>query len=450
MDADTFRQRYELMSSPEVTSLVRRANDQYAHWHRFRNWEFPSGVDPILAWAALDISRHVQFTALPISFYSLEEKLKYWNPSRHLEWLHRIDHKAGGTLGGTVGESLGDDDRYLFNSLMEEAIASSQLEGASTTRHVAKKMLREKRRPRSKEELMIFNNYRAIREIRELKDERLTPKLLCHIQSILTEGTLEDERYEGRFRIGTDDIVVEDRATHELMHRPPTADSIDLRIQELCNFANQRDDSFVHPVVKAIILHFAVGFIHPFVDGNGRTARAVFYWWMLRNDYWLFEYLPISRIFIESPRKYSMAYLNTETDRGDVTYFIHYNLSVILQALDDLHQYLKRKQLDYSEASKLLSSFPNLNPRQISVIRDAIKSPHAVYTIQHHCGAFAVSYATARKDLLELGEAGLLVQHDTSKQFAFTPSRDLAEKIKKGCKTSQNRSVRKPKRRSKG
>ena len=74
---------------------------------------------------------------------------------------------------------------------------------------------------------------------------------------------------------------------------------------------------FIHPIVKGIIIHFLIAFIHPFVDGNGRTASAIFYWYMLRKGYWLTEYLSISRIISRSKRQYEKAYLYTECDGNE-------------------------------------------------------------------------------------------------------------------------------------
>jgi len=264
---------------------------------------------------------------------------------------------------------------------MEEAIASSQLEGAVTTRQVAKRMLREGRRPRSKAERMILNNYNAILKIRECKQDALTPQLIKELYSILTVGTLDDSSSEGQFRNSKDAVVVEDSYSHDVLHNPPPADSIEGRIKEICSFANQKTKPFVHPVIKAIILHFALGYVHPFVDGNGRTARAIFYWYMLKHGYWLFEFLPISRLFLRAPSSYARAYLYTENDKGDATYFIHYNLRVIIRAIKELHGYLAKQQEKVSEAAKLLQSRPDLNHRQQSLVYHALKHPDFVYTI---------------------------------------------------------------------
>ena len=75
-------------------------------------------------------------------------------------------------------------------------------------------------------------------------------------------------------------------------------------IEALCDYANRETDDFEHPTIKAIALHCWLALIHPFADGNGRTARALFYLFMLKNDYWLFEYLSISRVILRRRAQY--------------------------------------------------------------------------------------------------------------------------------------------------
>jgi Fic family protein len=417
-------------AKPELVNFVNSVNDKYLPWDEFRHRPMPLELDPELGWIAVAVPRFWQFRALPISFYDQSDVLKFWTPPQHHEWLHRIDQQAGGTLGTTSRFAVqANDERYLWNSLMEEAIASSQLEGASTTREVAKTMLRRRRKPKDKSERMILNNYRAIQYIRELRDENLTPKLLCKIQEIITHETLDGS---GRFRKpGDTDIVVEDTATREVLHRPPPHDQVEWRIAQLCEFANTSHKPFIHPVIKASILHFAIGFIHPFADGNGRAARAVFYWYMLKHGYWLFEYLPLSRIFLRAPAKYSRAYLYAETDGGDVTYFTHYLLRAVCRALTELHEYLDKQQHDLHDAARLLRENPELNHRQLALLYDAIRNQSQIYTIAQHAGLHHVVLATARKDLLGLTRLGFLSKARRGREWIFVPDARVVERIRK-------------------
>ncbi len=420
------------LASDEVFEFVREANTRYLYWDRVRYVAMPDGIRPEEMWTAIKFSRYSQMRALPLAMFSMENRMHFWTPPRHQQWLHRIDQMAGGTIGTMSGNAIPDDnDRYLFNSLMEEAIASSRLEGAVSTREKAKKMLRTRRKPHNRSEQMILNNYRAIREIRTLKEEKLTPDLLLHLQAVLTQDTLENPDDVGRFRT-RNDVNVVDTATEEIMHEPPDFQTIPDRIQQLCEFANSKskEKEFIHPAIKAIALHFAIGFIHPFADGNGRTARALFYWQMLKCRYWLFEYLPISRILIRDPARYERAYLYSEQDYGDITYFIHYHLGLVIQAIEALHAYINRQLQAVREASKIVRAFPGLNHRQADLLQDCLKHPGKRYTIRGHGGLHRVAYATARADLLDLMTRKLLHGAKEGKRYVFWAPDNLLSRIK--------------------
>ena len=112
----------------------------------------------------------------------------------------------------------------------------------------------------------------------------------------------------------------------------------------MCSFANDRSSpGFMHPAIQSIILHFWLAYDHPFVDGNGRTARALFYWSMLHYGYWLFEYVSISQTIVRGSVQYGEAFLHTETDDNDLTYFIVYHLDVINRSIAELHRFIENR-----------------------------------------------------------------------------------------------------------
>jgi Fic family protein len=302
---------------------------------------------------------------------------------------------------------------------MEEAIASSQIEGASTTRRVAKDMLREGRPPQDRSERMILNNYRTVSLMREYRDRELTPSLVVEIQAGLTDGTLDDPDDVGRLR-QTDDVLVHDAATLEVLHVPPPIEKVPGELVRLCEYANDEGGPFEHPVLRAIVLHFWLAYLHPFADGNGRTARALFYLHMLKSGYWLFEFLSISRVILERRGQYDRAFLYSETDDCDLTYFLAFNLRAIETALGDLWDYLAEKRTEERELERRIADDRALNARQRAVLSKAMREPEARFTIASHQASHDVAYATARADLLELVELGYLEQHTEGRAFVFT------------------------------
>jgi Fic family protein len=407
---------------------------RYEHWDHLRHLTPPDGLTAEQWWFGIKLARNSLKRPLPV----LD---KLGNPSTVVlsdsiqRKLFLVARDAAGALRGQ--DSVQSDsmrERYLVRSLMEEAMTSSQLEGAATTTQVAKDMLRSGRQPRDYGERMIYNNYIAMRELKEWRQPPLTADAIFEMHRMLTDGTLEDAGCAGRLRHKGEDIVVEDE-TGNVLHVPPLAEELPARIQALCDFANQADDDehFIHPVVRAIIIHFQIGYDHPFVDGNGRTARTLFYWSMLRSGFWMAEYLSISRILKKAPAQYVRSYLCTETDANDTTYFVSHQLDVLLEAIDGVHGYIARKQREQADAAALLKPGSRLarqlNYRQRELLLNALKNPEKPFTIEVHRRTHDTSYQTARADLIWLVEAGLMAQHRQGKAFVFTALPDLDKKL---------------------
>ena len=347
------------------------------------------------------------------------------------EALHKIDQGAGGYVGmPSAVTNPQTRDRYVVSSLLEEAITSSQLEGAVTTREVAKEMIRTRRPPRDNSEQMILNNYLTMKKIHDLKSEILSPALIFEIHELVTHRTLEDASAGGRFRNADEDIVVgDDYGTR--YHVPPDADELPDRLSSMCKFANNLDGGeFIHPVVRSIILHFWLAYDHPFVDGNGRTARALFYWAMLRYGFWLVEFISISTVIRKAPIKYERSFLHTETDDNDLTYFIIAQVKVIQKAINGLHEYIARKTLENKQVEAEIRASDQFNHRQTEIIRHALKHPGHRYTFESHRGSHNISYQTARTDLLQMHEKGLLERRKKGREWGFVAPDDFSSRLK--------------------
>lgn len=408
---------------------------EYLHWDKLRHLNPPNDLSTEEWWATTKYARRFLYKKLPFE-NKHGHPFQCALPDMVYKLLHQVDRDASGRI--QTAEQITNPqtrDTYLIGSLIEEAITSSQLEGASTTRKVAKEMLREGRKPRDRSEQMIFNNYRAMRFIREVVSEQLTPSIVLELHRVLTENTLDNPRAVGRLRRTEEDIHVVDVRDGEVLHTPPDAAELKARLNRICRFANEAEpEPFVHPVIRAILLHFMLGYDHPFADGNGRTARAIFYWSMLRQGYWLTEYISISRILRAAPAEYARAYLYTETDDNDVTYFIIHQLEVILRAIGDLQKYLAKKASEVHEVEGMIRKSPKLqallNYRQIALLNHALRHPGAIYRIQGHRQSHNVTYDTARNDLLELAKLRLLGHRKIGRAYTFIAPQNLAAQLR--------------------
>jgi len=348
--------------------------------------------------------------------------------------LHEIDSNARGPIGMPgIAATSENRDVYLQKSLVEEPFSSSVLEGAATTREIARKMIEEGRKPETAGERMVLNNYRAMSFVRTHATEPLTPERVLELHRILTEDTLERPEKAGVLRSADDDVRVIDSASGETLHRPPSADQLPARLAALCDFANASDagaGAFLHPVIRAIVLHFMLAYDHPFWDGNGRCARALFYWCVLKHGYWLLEYVSISSVIMRAPAKYGMAFLYSETDEGDLTYFIIHQLDAIERALADLQHYLLAKSKELSDLGKALGDLERLlNRRQLGIMQEGLERPGTTFTIAQIVDSHGVSYLTARSDLERLAKMKLLKKTKEGVKSVFLVPADLRERL---------------------
>jgi Fic family protein len=384
----------------EYIETAKRFNSDYSHWNSVR-YRTKEGLDPKVVWAIMKIMRESGYQ--PITISDLE--VKYSMIEQFQKTIHDIDMQVPASI--LSGKGLSDKERkmYSVSSVMEESIASSQIEGAATTRQVAKKMLREGRHPRNRSEQMIINSYNAMRLIKNLKDKDLTHELILSVHQEITKNTLNDHEYEGRYR-DTDDIVVSDAFTGKVFHKPIGSEKINVAMKGLCDYVNS-ETPFVHPLIKGIIIHYLIGYIHPFVDGNGRLARSLFYWYLLKKGYWIIEFLSLSRLIKEHRSKYDMSYLLSETDQGDTTYFIKFNLKMVEGALDDFIRYVEKERKEQHEFELKVSDNANLPMRQRMIVLDAMRSgePFSIYEVQ---SKYQVTYQTARTDIMHLEEIGMV------------------------------------------
>ncbi len=412
-----------------IGATAKRRRD-YLHWNDLRHRSPPEGLNVEEWWLSTKLLRNGSMRATPL----MDKKgypFKFNVPDCVVEQLHQID-KGGGTL--ITPEPVTNPqtrDRYLMRSLIAEAITSSQLEGAVTTREVAKEMLSTGRKPRDRSERMILNNFLTMQRIRQLRDFSLTPDLILEIHRMVGAEALDKPDAAGRLR--RDDELI-DVSDHEgnILHVPPIARELPNRLEAMCKFANaETPDFFIHPVVRSVILHFWLAYDHPFVDGNGRTARALFYWSMLRNGFWLFEFISISQIILKAPVKYGTAFLHTETDDNDLTYFLMHQTDVIRKAVQELHEYIERKTEEVEEARTLIDGIEWANHRQQELLAHAMKHPRQRYTVAEHKGRHGIVYQTARTDLLALADCGFLEKRLVGKEFVFRAPPDLVQRIKK-------------------
>ncbi len=413
-----------LMVKLQFDGILKSIQDEYLYWDKIKYKT--KDYEPEELWNAIKFHRYLNSATIKFGKYNFS----YVITDYMLRALHQFDLRIGGNLGSNIGIAETDKTKFVISSIMEEAISSSQMEGANTTRKKAKEMIQKEQKPRNKSEQMIMNNFITMKYIVQHKNETITPENILYIHKLISNRTLNDTEDEGRFR-DNDEVYVVDHTTSEVVHTPPSSNELEELIKDLCSFCNNDSANFIHPIVKGCIVHFMIGWIHPFTDGNGRTVRALFYWYLLKQGYWLTEYLSISRIIKDTKGQYEKAYLYAEVDENDLSYFITYHIKTMEKAFDALKVYINRKQKEVFQAAKFMK-IPNVNDRMAQILKIIHDDPERILNTKEIESRFDISNFTARSDLKALVTLGFLeiIQVNKKKQN-FVKSKDFDLIMKK-------------------
>ncbi len=410
-------QTIPLMVKFQMNGSLKKIQDEYLYWDKIKYKT--NDCTPLELWSVIKLFRLLRRKDVNFNSYNFHYVITDYIEKA----LHQFDMHIGGTLGSNIGIAETDKTKFIISSIMEEAISSSQMEGASTTRKKAKEMIEQDKKPKNKSEKMILNNFITMKYIVQHKSEDLTPENLLYIHKLITNNTLEDLEDEGKFR-ENNDVHVVNHSNSEIVHTPPLESELEKLINDLCIFFNTDTEEFIHPIIKGCIIHFMIGWIHPFTDGNGRTARAIFYWYMLKKGYWLTEYLSISRIIKDTKSQYEKAYLYTEIDENDLTYFISYHIKTMEKAFIALKEYINLKQKEVFQAAKFMK-IPGVNDRMAQILKIIHDDPDRILNTKEMEARFNISNYTARTDLKSLVELGFLeiIQVNKQKQnFVKSPT----------------------------
>lgn len=389
-----------IMVNIQMSGMLKTIQDEYLYWDEVKYKTTP--YTPEDFWNAIKLHRILNRNMIHLGSHTFSYVITDFMQRA----LHQFDLNIGGTLGSNIGIAETDKTKFIISSIAEEAISSSQMEGANTTRKKAKEMIQKELKPKSKSEQMIMNNYVTMKHIIQHKNDDLTPENLLEIHKLIADKTLENPEEEGSFR-ENDEIFVANHNNGEIVHIPPKKEELEILIKELCAFFNQDSKDFIHPIIKGCAIHFMIGWIHPFSDGNGRTARALFYWYMLKKGYWLTEYMSISRIIKDTKNQYEKAYLYTEVDENDLSYFITYHIKTMEKAFEALKEYIGKKQREVVQAAKFLK-IPNVNDRMAQILKIVNDDSDRMLTSKELEKRFNISNFTARTDLKTLVELGFL------------------------------------------
>lgn len=366
-------------------------------------YRLPMSMDIDDFWSEEYKLRETRAVALPLHSVSGEQYIFNKTP----EYISSAD-----TI---IAMAVNNSDTSVFadlggGSLMDEAYFSSIIEGAYSTREQARSLIESGREPSDKDERMILNNYNALKFVLDNLESPVTEDMIIRIGQILTQGT-EVENLKG-YR---DDKVYVLSHTGETVYTAPDVKYIKPMMEELIEYINDRRR---HPIERAVIAHIYFVTVHPFFDGNGRTARALTYLILLKAGYDFFRFVPISGILSEERGRYYKAIkASQDTDNGfDMTYFTNYYTALLAKTVESVGNRLNAMS-KYSRIKPMLD--PDKDNRLIKGACWMASEDVPSITADKWKNKFGVSFETARKDLMRLEALGFLKRRVDGHRISF-------------------------------
>lgn len=407
---------------------------RYLHYDKLR-FRLTPGLNHTVAWSVVKFSRNGQLAKVLELGEPVKECKLMLTPAIQKAISESDRHTTSAALEwmcSNIGEHRHLE--YLLNDLIDdEAISSSQLEGAATTTKVAKDLLKRKRGPRTPDEKMIIGNYRMMECAWRCRDKELSIDLITELHQVGVEGISDERYFPGALR-NTDDVVVED-GDGNVVHTPPPAGGLDQRLRLLAEWVNTdhaevTNNSYIHPLVKAMILHFAIGYEHPFRDGNGRVARSLFYWFLFKNNFGAFRYIAISTLLKMAARQYGKSYLYTESDEMDLTYFVDFQSRIVIRAISEFKKAYQKTLDDMNNFNVFLYNsglFGKLSDKQKVVLQVAKSGTAHQFTATNVKENLGCSYNTASTVLKGLVEMKLFQKRKEGREWIFTmlPTKEI-------------------------
>ncbi|AGL01828.1 hypothetical protein Desgi_2415 [Desulfoscipio gibsoniae DSM 7213] len=304
---------------------------------------------------------------------------------------------------------------YLVDALIDEAFNSSVIEGAFSTKKRTVELVSKKIKPVNNSEQMILNNYKALEYVLENLHRTIDENIILEIYRIITYNTLKEDDVVKKYR--NDSVVIWDSGTQKVIYEGPNYIEVPKMMRDLVEFINTDQD--MHPIEKASIIHFYFVYVHPFFDGNGRTSRALQYMYLLQQGYDFFKFFSISTIIRDQKMKYYKSIQNVEEYNSDLTYFINFNTSMIINSIVAVIDRLGKELGKHFIISELENNGVFLSERVKKCLFFFIRTEKDYISIDDYKKKHKVSYETARQDLNKLESAGIFKKVKIGKKYIF-------------------------------
>ncbi len=202
-----------------------------------------------------------------------------------------------------------------------------------------------------------------------------------------------------------------------MKHEGTAAELIEAALDNAIDITTQHPRYFP-PLIKSILLHYFIAYIHPFFDGNGRTARTIFYFNAMQNNLNFMELLSVSAYLVNHDyghgKQYERSFEKVVQNEYDITYFINFNLDALLRAID-----VVEKKVTYLISLINLRAILKISDTQVGLLQRLALNKFRKISIEQYAARIKKSREIARQELKQLSALNLLIEEKVGKKFVY-------------------------------
>jgi len=248
------------------------------------------------------------------------------------------------------------------------------------------------------------------------KDDPVTEGLVREIHKLLVKNVRGEHADPGNYRKVQNYVV--NSKTKEVVYTPPPPFDVPVLMREFVDWVNKSED--ISPVLVAGIAQFQFVHIHPFKDGNGRTARLLSTLVLYKTGYDFKRLFTISEYYDKDRPLYYSAIQSVRNNNMDMTGWLEYFVAGLHSQMEEIRK--KGAQLIKMDTSLQKIKKLGLNERQEKAVRYILKT--GKISVNEYQEVATCIRRTAQRDLEELISKKIIeavgkTQTDPTKHFVL-------------------------------
>lgn len=310
------------------------------------------------------------------------------------------------------------EKKFQDEALVRTTHFGTHIEGNELSLSQVQKILDGERVVARERDVQEVINYRKVLDYIDTRTESVIDEATVkQLHKIVVKNVLFDNE-SGDWR--QKEVVIRDSITGDVAFKPPKAVEVPWQMKELVVFVNEESD--LHPVLKAGVVHYEFVRVHPFLDGNGRVGRALSMLVLYKLGYDIRHFFSLEEHFDRDPEAYYEALQSVAKKNGDQTEWLSYFTECLASELSKIKDKIENISID-SNLKKKLGGPVMLSERQLKII-EYIQANGYVENNAYNTLFPMVSEDTVLREVQDLVKKGLLKKQGVTKGVKYVMSKD--------------------------